>query len=142
MKRILVALDGSPRAQVVLDAAARLANLTDAKLVLFRAIGVPPELPPDLISLPPIRIEETLRSTALASLDRIARTVSPALIESITTSLGTAWDAIVREAKAVDADLIMIGSHGYGGLDRLIGTTAAKVVNHADRNVLVVRTVL
>ena len=142
MKRILVALDGSPRAQVVLDAAARLANLTDAKLVLFRALGMPPELPPDLISLPPIRIEETLRSSALAALDRVASTVSRALIESITTGVGTAWDAIVREAKDVDADLIVIGSHGYGGLDRLIGTTAAKVVNHADRNVLVVRTVL
>jgi len=142
MKRILVALDGSSRAQVVLDAAARLANLTHAKLVLFRAVGVPPELPPDLISLPPIRIEESLRSSALAALDRIASTVSPALIESITTGVGTAWDAIVREAKDVDADLIVIGSHGYSGLDRLIGTTAAKVVNHADRNVLVVRTVL
>lgn len=142
MKRMLVALDGSPRAQVVLDAAARLANLTNAKLVLFRAIGVPPELPPDLISMPPLRVEESLRSTALASLDRIAHTVSPALVEAIDVDVGTAWDAIVREAKARDADLIVIGSHGYGGLDRLLGTTAAKVVNHADRNVLVVRTTL
>jgi nucleotide-binding universal stress UspA family protein len=36
-------------------------------------------------------------------------------------------------------DLIVIGSHGYDALDRLLGTTAAKVVNHADRSVLVVR---
>ena len=36
-------------------------------------------------------------------------------------------------------DLIVIGSHGYSGIDRLIGTTAAKVVNHAKQSVLVVR---
>jgi hypothetical protein len=41
MKRILVALDGSPRAQTVLAASARLAELAPSKLVLFRAIGIP-----------------------------------------------------------------------------------------------------
>jgi nucleotide-binding universal stress UspA family protein len=35
--------------------------------------------------------------------------------------------------------LIVIGSHGYGGLDRVLGTTAARVVNHALCSVLVVR---
>ncbi len=52
------------------------------------------------------------------------------------------WDGICRAAREHDADMIVIGSHGYGALDRLLGTTAAKVVNHADRNVLVVRTPL
>ena len=41
-----------------------------------------------------------------------------------------------------DFDLIVIGSHGFGTIDRILGTTAAKVVNHAERNVLVVRTLL
>jgi nucleotide-binding universal stress UspA family protein len=35
--------------------------------------------------------------------------------------------------------MIVIGSHDYRLIDRIIGTTAAKVVNHADRPVLVVR---
>jgi nucleotide-binding universal stress UspA family protein len=42
-------------------------------------------------------------------------------------------------AKALDADLIVVGSHGYGTVDRLLGTTAAKIVNHAECSVLVVR---
>ena len=33
----------------------------------------------------------------------------------------------------------VIGSHGYDTMDKLIGTTAAKVVNHAEVSVLVVR---
>jgi universal stress protein F len=139
MKRILVALDGSPRAPAVLAAAAQLAQLANAKLVLFRAIGMPPELAPDFLTIPPLRIEETLRSEAEAFLEQCATTVDRSLIEAITTATATAWDGIVRQARAVDADLIVIGSHGYGGLDRLLGTTAAKVVNHADRSVLIVR---
>ena len=35
--------------------------------------------------------------------------------------------------------MIVIGSHGYDTLDKVLGTTAAKIVNHADRSVLVVR---
>jgi nucleotide-binding universal stress UspA family protein len=34
---------------------------------------------------------------------------------------------------------VVLGSHGYSGFDRILGTTAAKVVNHCDRSVLVVR---
>jgi nucleotide-binding universal stress UspA family protein len=42
-------------------------------------------------------------------------------------------------ARELSVDLIAIGSHGYSPVDHVLGTTAAKVVNHADRSVLVVR---
>ncbi len=142
MKRILVGVDGSPRAPTVLAAAARLATIAEAKLVLFRAIALPPELPQEVLAMPTARVEDILRSAAHAELDKLASAIDPALIERITTELATPWDGITREAKKVDADLIVIGSHGYGGLDRLLGTTAAKVANHTDRNVLIVRTPL
>lgn len=142
MKRIFVALDGSPRAPIVLAAAARLAQLTGARLILFRAIGIPPEVPPELLVVPPLRVEDALRAAAHASLEALAASIDRELVESIRTELATAWNGIVDEARRCDADLIVIGSHGYGGIDRLLGTTAAKVVNHSDRNVLIVRTVL
>jgi nucleotide-binding universal stress UspA family protein len=139
VKRILVALDGSPRAPVVLDAATRLAELTDAGLVLFRAVGIQPDLPPDLFMLADQRLEDALLRKARVGLEQLAAQVPPARIEKVLVGFGTAWDAISRTAREQNADLIVIGSHGYGGLDRVLGTTAAKVVNHADRNVLVVR---
>jgi nucleotide-binding universal stress UspA family protein len=142
MKRILVALDASSRAQGVLRAAARLAELTDAKLVVFRAIGVPPEMPREVLTITDARLDDFLRQNAHADLQRIAAEIRPALIETFATMFATGWDGICRAAREYDADLIVIGSHGYGGLDRLLGTTASKVVNHADRNVLVVRTPL
>lgn len=142
MKRILVALDSSPRAPEVLAAAARMARIADAKLVLFRAINVPPDVPRQLLEKTQTEIEDVLRQSAHADLDRLAGTVEPTLVERITTEISVPWDGIVREGRKADADLIVIGSHGYSGLDRLLGTTAAKVVNHADRNVLIVRTPL
>ena len=52
--------------------------------------------------------------------------------------LGAPWQSICETARTRQADLIVIGSHGYSGVDRLLGTTAAKVVNHASCSVLVV----
>ena len=139
MKRILVALDASPRAPAVLAAAAHLAELTNTTLVLYRAIGIPPEIPPELFRVTDRSLEDILMGNALGDLERLAKDIPKAHIEKITATFATPWDGICRAAKEYRADLIAIGSHGYGGLDRVLGTTAAKVVNHADRNVLVIR---
>lgn len=142
MNRILVALDGSARASLVLDAAVNLAKLTRAKLILYRAISVSPDLPRHVLLDPETRLEELLVLDARRDLKKLAEHVDPALVELIASSFATAWDGICRFAKDSSVDLIVIGSHGYGRLDRLLGTVAGKVVNHADRNVLVVRTAL
>ncbi|MFN0250052.1 MAG: universal stress protein [Kofleriaceae bacterium] len=142
MKRILVALDGSERAPTVLAAALRLAELADATLVVFRAIGIPPEVPRELLEMTDVRLEDILLRNARESLARLTADIPAGRIEHVVANFATPWDGICRTAREHDADLIVIGSHGYGVLDRLLGTNAAKVVNHADRNVLVVRTVL
>jgi nucleotide-binding universal stress UspA family protein len=113
--------------------------LTDAKLVLFRAVGVQPDLPRDALHLTDQRLEELLLANARTELARLASGIPAARIEDTIAMFATAWDGICRVAREREVDVIVIGSHGYGGLDRLLGTTAAKVVNHADRNVLVVR---
>ena len=140
MKRILVALDASGRAPLVLTAAARLAELTGAKLVLFRAIYAPTDIPRTVYSLHGVELEDFLVKDANDQLRKLAATVDASRVEAIVAELATPWDGICRAAHSRDADLIVIGSHGFGGIDRVLGTTAAKVVNHTDRNVLVVRT--
>jgi universal stress protein F len=142
VKRLLVALDSSPRAPQVLAAADRLAALTGASMIVFRAVTVPPEMPRELLAVTDLSLEDVLTRNAYTDLERLTQEVPRARLEKIVTELATPWDGICRAGREQDADLIVIGSHGYGGLDRLLGTTAGKVVNHADRNVLVVRTVL
>jgi nucleotide-binding universal stress UspA family protein len=142
MKRILVALDGSPRAPRVLEAAARLAELAGGKLVLYRAITVSPDLPRQVLVETDRRLEDVLLANARDELAGAAAHLRPNLVEKLVTAFAIPWDGICRAARECEADLIVIGSHGYGGIDRVLGTTASKVVNHADRNVLVVRSAL
>lgn len=140
MKRLLVALDSSARAHAVLSAAAHLAEATNAKLVLYRAVNIPPELPKELLNATDRSLEEILLRNAEGDLERLAKSVPAARIEKLTATYDIPWNGICRAARESEADMIVIGSHGFGGLDRILGTTAAKVVNHSDRSVLVVRT--
>lgn len=139
MRRILVGLDASPRAKNVLCTAVDLARKTGGKVRLLRAVGLPPELPSNLWPLPQTQLLETFLAAAKRDLEELAQEVPPDLLDGMVAQVGVAWDAICSHAREHDCDLIVIGSHGYGLLDRLLGTTAAKVVNHADRSVLVVR---
>jgi nucleotide-binding universal stress UspA family protein len=55
-------------------------------------------------------------------------------------SAGTAWRAIVQTAANMDADLVIVGTHGREGLARVtMGSVAEKVVQHARCPVLLVR---
>jgi nucleotide-binding universal stress UspA family protein len=139
MHRILVAIDGSPRAKTVLDTAALLANKLGGKVHLFRSVGIPAGMPSDAWKLTETSLLEMLREEAVKYLAQQAATLPPEIVAGREVEIGVAWDAICASAQRIGADLIVIGSHGYGGMDRLLGTTAAKVVNHADRSVLVVR---
>jgi len=139
MERLLVCLDSSPRSAKVLSTAVDLAKRTGAKLRLLRVVGLPPEIPTDALMLQNISLTQMLTDTAKKELADLAKTVPADLLEGTETIVGSPWDGICRDAKERNADVIVVGSHGYGALDRLLGTTAAKVVNHADRSVLVVR---
>ena len=77
MKRILVALDASSRAETVLAGAARLAGLVNAKLVLFRAITQPPRLPDEALMATDVRLEDLLQRNAREALDRMAELLRP-----------------------------------------------------------------
>jgi nucleotide-binding universal stress UspA family protein len=139
MERILVCLDASPRAPLVLAAAADLAQRTGAKLSLLRSVGIPPEME-RLVSVERgADLIETLTTNAKSELETLAKSVPERSLEGLHVHIGTPWDTICREAATLDADVVVLGSHGYSGFDRILGTTAAKVVNHCDRSVFVVR---
>jgi len=137
---VLVALDTSERAPRVLAAAAEVARRFHAKLSLFRAVGVPVDVPPEAFSVTPQALEGILLQHAEETLRRLAVDLPESIVSGYRVVEGTPWRSIVHEAEQEKADMIVIGSHGYGGIDRLLGTTAARVVNHAPCSVLVVNT--
>jgi nucleotide-binding universal stress UspA family protein len=139
MKTILVGLDGSPRAKSVLATAIALARAQGARLILLRGVGLPPEVPRDFWQSTDDSLMDVLLKHARSDIDEQAAKVPSDLLDRTEVVMGSPWAAICETALKDKADLIVIGSHGYSGIDHLLGTTAAKVVNHARCSVLVVR---
>lgn len=141
MKRILVGLDGSPREREVLLAAQDLAERYAAALILFRAVGIPAEMPPEAYLKPELALLDLLQSRASAALEACARTIPEPLRTRVELkqSVANPWRGVCAAAIEEQVDLIVIGSHGYGALDHVLGTNAARIVNHAHCSVLVVR---
>jgi universal stress protein F len=139
MMKLLVCLDGSQKETDVLSAAVTLARKTGAQLLLFRSVGMPAELPPIAHSIAVEEVPALLQRQAEVALSELAKSVPAELYAGMHVAIGNPWPSIERAAAENDVDMIVVGSHGYHGLDRVLGTTAAKVVNHADRSVLVVR---
>lgn len=139
MKKFLVGLDGSEQQSRILSEAVDLAKRLGAELVLFRSVTLPLDIPAATLSVSPTSVSDILVENAKKDVEAQRATVDPSVPARTRVDLGTPWRQILEAAKAEGVDLIVIGSHGYGGLDRLLGTTAAKVVNHAECSVLVIR---
>jgi nucleotide-binding universal stress UspA family protein len=139
IRSMLVALDESERKTEVLRAAARLARTTQPKVYLIRVLLIPPQIPPGA-HMRPDGLEPMLVKQAeaelhglMADLPDIAFGIPLVVID------GNPWRRIVETSKALDVDLVIVGNHKHHGLDVVFESVATKVVNHADRDVLVVR---
>ncbi len=141
MRRIVVGLDGSTRASGVLEAAVALAKAHGGKITLVRAVGLPPDVPQDFWKATEEPLIDVLCKRARGYLDECLAKVPAELRSPDPTRVvvGVPWQGVCDAARTAQADLVVVGSHGYGTLDRLLGTTAAKIVNHANCTVLVVR---
>jgi nucleotide-binding universal stress UspA family protein len=137
-KTILVALDGSPREPGVLGHAVELAQRVGARLHLCHAVTIPIGLPDTVWAVPVAQLDATLVTDAER---RIAEASAPhrTLVDGTHVRIGQAADVVVDLATDLAVELIVIGAHGYGRIERLIGTTASKIVHRASCSVLVVR---
>jgi len=136
--KLLVALDASARAEGVFRGAVDLAEPVGASLHLLRVIAVPPEFPPAGHVSRADALPTYLAREATTQLRSFAERAPHLRIETSTVESTQPWRAILEAADRVDADLIVLGSHGYQGIDYLLGTNAGKVANLARRNVFVV----
>lgn len=141
-KHILVALDNSPRAPRVLRHAAALAARTGAVLHVCRGVNLPVGLPADAWTLTGDELISRLLEGAARELRALISGLpadQPVALGREVVRLGAPYQVVVDAASEVHADLIVVGSHGFQLLDRLLGTTADRVVHRAPCSVLVVR---
>ena len=149
---LLVALDGSAAAERVLPHAEAIAEAFNATITLVRAVisaemfvaetatgdtGVGQVAPP----VDPTPILEADRSAAVDYLDNVARRLRARnLTVNVEHPEGAAREVIVERASALGVSLILMTTHGRGGLGRMVfGSTADSVLRHAPCPVLLVR---
>lgn len=121
--RILVATDFGPASERALSAAADLVARLGAELAVVHV------LEPSGVALADEDAEE-LRALADAYLEATAATLRDRAPEvKVLLREGQAWEEIVRAAKEIDADLVVLGTHGRRGLPHLLmGSVSERVV--------------
>jgi len=136
-RHIIVAVDlthGSA-SQALLAKAAALLDTGGTLRLLHVLEDVPgyvaAELPRDL--------QARRAAEARVELQMLAATAPPGVRVDIETRHGAPAAQILAAADSHGADLILIASHRPGLRDYLIGSTAARVVRHAQTSVLIVR---
>ena len=147
--KILIATDGSKFSeaavekvcQMIKNAAAAEIKIVSVYETPVLAVGAPYAMP---AGFNPI-VETELKESAAKAVSTTEQKIRECLQGSecqITTQVlcGAPKQAVVEEAEEWGADLIVVGSHGYGFWERMfLGSVSNSVVQHAPCSVLVVR---
>ena len=136
-ENILVGIDFSEGAERALDFAVGLSKPLGARVHVVNAIGaVLPEL---AVALTDQMIESVRRGNQAALDGLVLPRRALTQIGQVVVEPGDPRDAIPHVAKAVKADLIVLGTHGRRGISRmLLGSVAEDVLRRAPCPVLVV----
>lgn len=147
-QNIVCAIDGSDLSTKALSHALALAVKTGGRLTVVTVTE------PSVIVSPGAEMMMVDTSTIIADLDKAKEESAKATlaeaeelakasaiaITKLHVANSTAADGIIHAAKQVNADLIVMGSHGRRGLGRLLlGSQAAEVLSHSDLPVLIVK---
>ncbi len=138
---ILLATDFSPHAGRAAERALELAHRYNARLSLVHVVEYF-YLYGDFIDggvVDEFELEQQVREAARRQLDRLAaelKITDPGHIHLLT---GPPKHTLLDFAATHDVDLIVLGSHGRRGVERLLGSVAAGIVNAAPCDVLTVR---
>jgi universal stress protein A len=141
-QRILVAVDFSEESRSALACAAEMAGKFGASLTLVHVVE--PHFGPPDTDVPPLTgaqsDAEEFAEAKLELSDLAEQMLGQCRVVETVVRGGLAFFEITEAAKALGADLIVVGTHGYTGLKRaLLGSTAEKVVRHSPCPVLVAR---
>lgn len=140
-KRILVPVDGSPTSNKALTAALQLAREAGGSVRVVHAFD-------ELAFLTGYEFDGSVLRAARAEADKVLGTAQeiaasagvPADSKMLETRGRRLGDAVADEARAWQADLVVVGTHGRRGVGRvLLGSGAEQVIRMAAVPVLAVR---
>ena len=142
-KHILIPVDGSPTAQKAVETAAGLAKAFGSSVTAIYVIDPYPFTglgsdfaygQAEYLSAAAIEAKEATEA-AQKALQQVGVSVNISVVEA-----HAAWRGILETAAKVGADLIVMGSHGRRGLQRLLlGSQSHNVLNRTEVSVMVCR---
>jgi nucleotide-binding universal stress UspA family protein len=143
LKRVLVPLDGSARAEQALPVAARLAQSVGGTVVLLRVVTIPNEFVA-YVTLEPIATQSVINATLEEARTYLQSLADSDSLQGVHTEtevlLGQAAATILSVVDSHLIDLVVLCSHGYTGMTRwILGSVAEKVSQLAPVPVLVLR---
>ena len=132
---VLCPVDFSEISQHALDHAAAIARWYEARLTLLYVFANLPTM-----DLPPLVLEDADRERLMSDLRRIAAAVPRDVpVEFSIQEAGYVHEEILAQLGATHADLLVIGTHGRSGFQRLfLGSVTEKVIRKATCPTLVV----
>jgi nucleotide-binding universal stress UspA family protein len=139
---IVVPLDGSPFAEQALDKAVPLASVMKARLVLVCAVPDDPLLDEAFTTFDERKDSDSEYVARAAYLREVEnKLIAKGLQVETRMKYGSPEETIMTTSDEVHADLVVMTTHGRGGLKRFwLGSVATEVVRHASQPVLLVRT--
>ncbi len=134
-KSILLPIDLSEmeRGRMMIDVAQKLAG-EDTRI---RLLNVTVDIPAFVAAEVPNEVIKTAMKTARQTLQGLV--TAAGIKADAEVRAGKPGPTILTSADECEADLIIIGSHKPGLQDYFLGSTAARVVRHAQCSVLVMR---
>lgn len=142
-KHILVPVDGSDTAQKAVDKATALAKAFGSQVTVIYVIdpypftGVGTDFAygqAEYLNAATAEANEAVRLAKQSFAD------SGMSVDTSVVEAHTAWRGIVEAGESMQADLIVMGSHGRKALEKLVlGSVAQAVLSHTKLPVLVVR---
>lgn len=142
-KHILVPVDGSATAQMAVQKAIGLAQVFGSRVTAIFVIdpypftGVGTDFAygqAEYLNAATAEANMAIKATKTA-FEQAGVKVDTSVVES-----HAAWRGVVKTAESMQADLIVMGSHGRSGLEKLVlGSVTQAVLSHTKLPVLVVR---
>jgi nucleotide-binding universal stress UspA family protein len=141
MKTYLAAIELSSISPKVVEYAAQMATQTNSKLVILHVVELAPLREPGSdIVIHSMSMESPDLKDISAQLDQVAKPlrVRGLNVETVVR-VGIPADEIMKQAKAIDAIMVILGSHGHGViLQAILGSVVTEVLHHSDIPVTVV----
>lgn len=152
MQKVLIALDHDPTAQKIAEAGFNLANSVGAEVILLHVVADPvyyssTEFSPIMgftgyMDMGPIQFDsiDGLKTASQHFLDKSKHHLGNESIQTLVKE-GDFAETILKTAKDLKADVIVMGSHGHRWLDEiLMGSVTENVLHHSSIPLFIIPT--